>query len=117
MKKTEYRIFPNPTFIADEYLQFKRLDKKGREIWCYIPQEIYGKVTGDYLTQEDCPKNLPAFREADFIHGFYKQESYSLIPFTEKYPDIEEYFAYLQKKRIEYLQEQEDKNNMKIRYL
>lgn len=117
MIKTEYRIFPNKTYMADEYLQFKRIDKKGREIWCYVPEVPYAKLFGIYLTQEECPTELLEFREADFKRSFYKLESYMLIPFTQEYPNIEEYFKYLRNKRENYLKEQEDKKNMKIIYL
>jgi hypothetical protein len=111
MEKTAYRIIPLKTFLADKYLQFKRLDKKGKEIWCFVPDERYAYVIGECLTQETCPESLPFGGESNFKHSFYDQESFNLIPFSKDYPDIEAYFNRIQKKRKEYVEDQEKKKN------
>jgi len=122
--KTEYRIIPYKTFIGDMYLQFKFIEKKknfiGRivvkETWRFVPEESFSKVIGNSLSQDSCPKllNSLTMNEAYYMHSFYKQEKYFLIPFTKKYPNIEKYFEYLREIRKEYLKEQEEKNNAKI---
>lgn len=124
--KTEYRIVPITTFIADKYLQFKLVQTKmtwlGKiktvEEWCFIPQTGYPKVHGYWLTQEACPTSLPFMHEAEFLNSFYDQESYELIPFTKEYPDIEKYFEYLRSLRKGYLeQERVKREDTTIRYL
>lgn len=102
---TEYRIIPCRTFIGDLYLQFKRTRKvrtffglgKEKEIseWCFIPSDDYPMVFGYWLTADSCPVRLPFHSESNFLHCFDEQESYELIPFTKKYPDVELYFEHL----------------------
>ena len=111
MAKTEYRIIPCKTFIGDMYLQFKTTDKKNKlfggikeeDNWRFIPKELDAYVLGYYLNQDSCPTSLPFMQEGRFIHSFYEQESYELIPFTKRYEDVEQYFEHLRKKREEYL--------------
>lgn len=116
---TEYRIIPLKTFIADMYLQFKSIEEVKpfwfwqkpytQEVWRFVPAENVGKVLGDYLTEQSCPTSLPSWNEDRFLHSFHQQESYSLIPFTKKYPNIEDYFLMLREKRAEFLQKEAEK--------
>lgn len=100
MKKTEYRILPQITFIADLYLQFKSIERKKKffggytekEVWCFVPCDNICKVLGYYLTEESCPTYIPFCSESYFIHDFAGQEWHSINPFAYRYPDIEEYF-------------------------
>jgi hypothetical protein len=118
MEKTAYRIIPLKTFIADRYLQFKRINKRGKEIWCFVPEMLDAYVCGEYLTQENCPESLPNMRETGFRHSFYGHEKYSLIPFTLEYPDIEEYFKVIRVKHQKYLEDkQKERNDQTIVYL
>jgi hypothetical protein len=118
MEKTAYRIIPLKTFIADRYLQFKRINEKGKEIWCFVPKVLDAYVSGECLTQEDCPESISDMRGTSFKHSFYGSEKHSLIPFTTEYPDIEEYFKHIRKKRQEYLDnQQKERNDRTIVYL
>ncbi len=126
MKLTEYRIIPCKTFIGDMYLQFKTIEQKTGlfggvkkvEKWRFVPQELYASVFGVYLSPESCPTSLPLMEESRFLHCFYEQESYDLIPFTNRYKDITQYFEHLANKRKEYLASEKDKiENIKTIYL
>lgn len=125
MHKTEYRILPYQTFIADLYLQFKSIERKKKffggytekEVWRFVPSDDMCKILGDYLNEFDCPTYLPSFRESYFIHDFATQEWHSIVPFIKKYPNIEDYFKEMQIKRKEYLEEKEANKNLKITYL
>jgi len=125
---TEYRILPHKTFIADLYLQFKRTRVvktwfgfgKEKEIieWCYIPEKSYPEVFGYWLSTYSAPSKLPFGREAEFISCFAEQESFDVIPFTKRYPDIEQYFEHLRNIRQQYLETKErQRKNRKVQYL
>lgn len=123
--KTEYRIIPNWTFIADKYLQFKFKGEKENfwgktdkiEEWRFVPSESIAEVLGYYLTKDICPSSLPWGSEGRFLNCFNEHETFDLIPFTEKYPDIDMYFKHLNDKRAEYLKREENARNQKITYL
>lgn len=125
MIKTEYRILPEETFIADLYLQFKSIERKKKlfggytekEVWRFVPCDNVCKVFGWYLSENNCPTSLPCFRESYFVHDFAGQEWHSIKPFTQKYPNIEDYFKEMRVKRKKYLDEQEANKNLKITYL
>ena len=78
MIKTEYRILPYQTFIADLYLQFKSIERKKmffggyteKEVWRFVPCDDVCKVLGYYLREEACPTYLPFSSENYFIHDF-----------------------------------------------
>jgi hypothetical protein len=112
-KKTEYRIIPIETFIADQYLQFKRTID-GDDKWCFIPKIERPKVLGQFLTQEECPTELPkGSLAADFLHCFNDHQDYELVPFAKNYPDINLYFEELNLLRQEYLKKKEDQKNFR----
>lgn len=125
--KTEYRIIPYRTYIADKYLQFKDIvivkpwfrKPYQKEVWRFIPRSrpSYPAVHGYWLYKEDCPTSLPYFYEHAFLNCFNEQEDYDLIPFSEEYKDINDYFKYLRKQRKEYLEKEEKAKNMKTKYL
>lgn len=126
MSKTEYRIIPYKTYIADMYLQFKdvKVSRKGlfgkkvlKTVWRFIPRKLDAYVLGEYMTKGTCPLQLPEHEEHRFLDCFFKQESYELIPFTKKYPDIEVYFEEIRAERIAYLMEEANKKNAKTIYL
>jgi hypothetical protein len=125
MIKTEYRILPEETFIADLYLQFKSTERKKKlfggykekEVWRFVPCENVCKVLGYYLSEDSCPTSLPYSSENYFIHDFAGQEWHSITPFAHAHANIEDYFKEMRVKRKKYLDEQEAKKNLKITYL
>lgn len=125
MIKTEYRILPYQTFIADLYLQFKSIERKKKffggytekEVWRFVPCDSICKVLGYYLSEYSCPTSLPYSSENYFIHDFAGQEWHSINPFVHKYPKIENYFKEVQIKRKQYLEEQEANKKLKTKYL
>lgn len=110
---TEYRIVPYTsglTGLKSMYLQFKAIKKgwfgKEKEVWKYVPDKTSAYVKGWWLTIKDCPTGMSFLSDSDFLHAFHGQESYRLIPFTKKYPDIEVYFQEIRGKRRGYLEEE-----------
>jgi len=117
MKKTEYRIIPYKTFLAEMFLQFKYYDGKNT-VRCFIPKKQTAYVLGENLTQESCPESVSHMEGAKFLCSNYEQEKYELVPFAKKYKNIEKYFEYLREKRKFYLSENERKEReAKIIYL
>lgn len=125
--KTEYRIIPHRTFIADKYLQFKSYkyvrsfwkfwEKPKRvECWRFIPKDTYAYVLGVCLNEHSCPESTGFFGDAHFLHCFNEQE-WDLVGFSKNYEDISKYFEKLQDKRREHLEDEEKKKNMKVQYL
>ena len=106
--KTEYRLKKYRTMTGDLYLQFK--DSKG--IWRFIPDNSLGWVMarmGYHLYQRNCPKHLTEFSCPDYtyyMHSFFGQEQYTLIPFTKSWPDIEKYFEACRLRRQERITEE-----------
>ena len=126
--KTEYRIVPIITFIADKYLQFKTIKKEMKgffwnrkevevEEWRFIPDEMYGYMF--CWDKEMCPTSI-LFNEANMRSCFNGQENYDIKGddgFVEKYPNIEKYFDLLKEKRKEHLKEEEKKKHLEIEML
>lgn len=126
MSKTEYRIIPCNTIFGDMYLQFKCIEEKNKlfggtekkEVWRFVPNEGVVYVLGYFQHKEECPTTLQYHQESDFKSCFYEREYFKLIPFTKQYEDIEDYFIYLRKKHIEYLDDTKRKQeNAKPIYL
>ncbi len=126
-EKTEYRIIPYKTYIGDLYLQFKTVDTVKKffggtkivENWRFVPQENRCVFLGSYLNPNECPT---AFIEGShFLHCFHNQENYSvggLIPFTKKWPNINDYFEKLKSDRTKHLLKKEtEEKNAKVIYL
>lgn len=110
--KTTYRILPFESYIGDMFLQFE-----DNGIWKFIPEQRHSIVTGKYLTKEDCPDVLPKNEDSYFLHCYYKNQDYYLVPFSKSYPNIQMYFEMLNEKRAEYLKDKEDKGKAPIIYL
>lgn len=110
--KTSYRIIPIESFIGDMFLQFEQ-----NGVWRFVPEEMHSTVTGKYLSIEDCPDVLPKLEDNCFLHCYYKNQDYNLIPFTKLYPNIQTYFNSLKEKREKYLKEKEEKGKAPIIYL
>lgn len=128
--KTEYRIIPYRTFIADKYLQFKsvktvtkrrisnlfRKTTETIEIWRFVPKENCPIVLGYYLYEDYCPTEMPFMSSGDFLSCFNEQE-WDLKRFAKQYPDISVYFQELHDKRKKYLEKEKRANNAKVEYL
>ena len=125
MKKTEYRIIPLRTIFGDMYLQFKSIEVtksifgkvEEKEVWRFVPEELYSYVMGEFLTEQDCPTSMSESDYSRFKHCFHKQEGFELYPFTRNYENIDDYFIHLAKKREEYLNKQSEAKNAEIIYL
>lgn len=110
--KTKYRIIPLESYIGDMFLQFE-----DNGVWKFVPEERHSYVTGKYLKVEDCPTEMPDRDDHYFLHCYYKNQDYNIIPFTKLYKNIQDYFDYLNIKREEYLKEKEEKGKAPIIYL
>lgn len=119
---TTYRIAPYQTDRGVKmYLQFKDTDTvryregwlgwlgigkqvgKRIEVWRFIPKETYAYTIGSPLSPGLAPVDLPHWEEHRFLRSYHGQE-WELRRFVEANPDIEPYFDYLRKKRVEYLE-------------
>lgn len=127
IEKTEYRIIPYKTYIGDLYLQFKTVDTvkkffggtKVVENWRFVPKENRCVFLGSYLNPDECPTRF--IEGSHFLHCFHNQENYvigGLIPFIKQWPNINDYFLYLQEKRKAHLQKKiDEEKNAKVIYL
>lgn len=114
---TEYRIVTLRTFIGDRYLQFKSTrmvrcspyfwNTKEVECWRFVPEErLYPLYR---FSEHDCPITLPYAQEDRYLNCFHKQEDYSVdgvMWFPQKYPNIRVYFAEMNAKHDEYLEQE-----------
>jgi hypothetical protein len=123
--KTEYRIVTAKTDSVKRYLQFKSKEqirkfpdiwnKKEVECWRYIPEENIHFFS--CLSEEDCPTFVSFFTAIDLVCSSYNLESYDLIPFTKRFPNINDYFSYIGKLREEHLAKEEKAKNAETIYL
>jgi hypothetical protein len=121
---TEYRLYPFKTFIGDIYLQFryqaitKSIFGREREVdrWVFVPN-IETAILGYELYPCVCPKKIYESDGGKYMNCFIDQESFSIIPFTKKYPDIEEYFKERRQACEEYVKKQIESHKLKIKYL
>lgn len=110
--KTNYRIVPIESYIGDMFLQFE-----DNGVWKFVPEERHSYVTGRHLSIEDCPTEIPKHDDNYFLHCYYNNQEYNLIPFARLYINIQEYFKYLAVKREEYLKQKIEKGKAPIIYL
>lgn len=99
--KTQYRILPVTGYYHGQYLQFlsvestnwlqRLLGRHVKEVWRFIPKEKFAVTAKRCLEQSTCPRRVLEF---DCI-GAYYGDIKELIEFTEKYPDIQDYFSML----------------------
>lgn len=110
-EKTKYRLKAEKTTCGDLSLQFLHNEK-----WYYVPEDNTCYVLGHNLTKNLCYEDGYS-PDGRFMTSFIDQEKYDLIPFTKKYPIIEEYFLDMQAKRVVYLANEKRKENLKDIYL
>ncbi|MBW2991082.1 hypothetical protein KY348_05260 [Candidatus Woesearchaeota archaeon] len=111
-EKTQYRIKKvRKDFCGDRYLQFKSKNKCKINVWRYVPCE--GWHRNRYVKGKDCPTSLPYMRETAFLHSLHRKErnpELRLMQFTEKYPNIQDYFDHMNELRDKYLKEKEQES-------
>lgn len=134
---TGYRLLPlHDEFCnsTEMYLQFKSVETKKirrlfggplfktEEVWRFVPREDASYVTGNYLNEYCCPVNLNRNSIGSFEGKFYFLKSLvglenELRNFVDKYPDIQQYFDYLEARRKRYLEDKNKEKNAQIVYL
>lgn len=108
--KTKYRLKAEYSICGDQSLQFLFNNE-----WYYVPEDDKCYVLGYSLTQESCDKDGSENRNN--MVAFINQEHYDLIPFTERYEDIEKYFEEVRLRRELYLEEQIQKKKAYSNFL
>lgn len=117
IEKSTYRILSVEAGSADRYLQFKSTKRvrnfpdfwntHEKEVWRFVPVEqdhIF-----NYLSEGQCPTQLPLIGCGSFINCFHGQEGYDNGPinFTRRFPNIQDYFKHFNALRDKYLAEKE----------
>jgi hypothetical protein len=123
---TEYRILPvfqnNTNYtIGCKFLQFKskKIVQKSKgglwnwlfgewleveeKCWRFVPNEIYVKVTGNFLSETKCPEYVQRLEDKNRFLCSSSENDTELRDFTASYPDISDYFKRLKILRREYL--------------
>ena len=113
--KTEYRTVLVRGAIGDDYLQFRSTSRRLNFpdfwnmheviVWRYIPKSNTFPLGA--ISEKTCPTVVHEFKDAYLIHGDSGREPHDhrdIVPFTEKYPDINEYFKYFNSLRDKYLE-------------
>ena len=69
---------------------------------------------GTYLSQKSCSPSAGLFSASDHLKCFIGLEKYDLIPFTKRYPDIENYFEERRKLYQQYKNKRQRESEAKI---
>ena len=120
---TEYRIITRITLTADRYLQFKSIKrvrcwplfwkKKEKEVWRYVPEERY---TYAYVHERHSPTRIYFFNEGGYLNSDDWNER-NLASFVLKYPNIQNYFDEMNRKRDEYIEKRKQVKTTPTKYL